>query len=102
MSQLFITVVGGLLVVIIAALFGFGGTTKVSVLDGGKVKKTGKWIIIISVVMFFIGLSLCKKSDPTQWGFDLNIPSTLYGVTIMLYAGLFFFVGKIVAWFQRP
>jgi hypothetical protein len=102
MSQLLISVVGGLLVVIIAAIFGLGGTTKVTVHGGGRIKKTGKWIIIISVVMFFIGLSLCKKSDPTQWGFDLNIPSTLYGVTIMLYSGLFFFVGKIVAWFQRP
>ncbi len=99
--ELLITVVGGLLVTIIAAWLGLGGTTKVTIRGGGKIKKTGKWIILISVVMFFVGLSLCRKSDPTQWGFDLNIPSTLYGVTIILYSGLFFLVGKVVAWFQR-
>jgi hypothetical protein len=101
MNELLISVVGGLLVIIIAATFGLGGT-KVTVQGGGRIKKTGKWIIIISVVMFLFGLSLLKKNDPTQWGFDLNIPSTLYGVTIMLYSGLFFVVGKIIAWFQRP
>jgi hypothetical protein len=53
MSQLLISVVGGLLVIIIAAIFGLGGT-KVTIQGGGKIKKTGKWIIIISVVMFFI------------------------------------------------
>ncbi len=102
MSQLVITVIGGLLVAIIAAWFGIGGPTKVALQGGYKPKKTGKWIIIISVVMFFVGLSLCEKTDPTQWGFDMSIPNTVYGVTLMLYSVLFFFAGKIVAWFQKP
>lgn len=102
MSQLAVTVVGGLLVAIIAAWFGIGGTTKVAVHGGYKPKKTGKWIVIISVLMILGGLAWTGSGSPTQGGFDLNRPQTLYGLTLAGYGLIFFFVGKIVVWFQRP
>ncbi|MFA5935068.1 MAG: hypothetical protein WC827_04240 [Candidatus Paceibacterota bacterium] len=100
MSQLLIDIIGGLAVVIIAAWFGLGVSTKITIQGGHKVKRTGKWIIIISVIMFFVGISLCKKGDSTLWGYDMSNPSTVCGVTIMLYSVLFFFVGKTITWFQ--
>ena len=35
------------------------------------------------------------------WGYDLNNPSTVYGLTLAGYGVIFFFIGKIVAWFQK-
>lgn len=101
MSSLIITVVGGLLVIIIASWFGLGGNTKVTVHGGGKVKKTGKWIIIISVVMILGGLVWAGSGSPAQGGLDFNKPVTLYGLTLAGYGLIFFFVGKVVAWFQK-
>lgn len=97
MSQLFINIIGGLVVVIIAALFGIGGTTKV-VVHGNRSGKAGKWIIIISLVMVFAGLSWHAKIAPTKSIFDFNDGGSL----LFSYGILFFIVGKVVAWFQRP
>ena len=102
MNGLISTVIGGLLVAIIAAIFGIGGSTKVTIQHGTRTKKTGKWIIIISVIMLIYGASLLKKGDPTKWGYDLNDPSNLYGITIIIYGVIFFVVGRIVGWYQRP
>ncbi len=102
MQNLIITVIGGLLVVVIASWFGLGGNTKVTVQGGGKVKKTGKWIILISVAMIFGGLAWAGSNSPAQGGFDFNQPSTVYGLTLAGYGILFFVIGKVVAWFQRP
>lgn len=97
MNQLFINIIGGLVVVIVAAWFGIGGTTKV-VVHGGRAGSAGKWIIIISVVMVFAGLSWHDKIAPTRNIFNFSDGgSLLFG-----YGILFFIVGKIVAWFQRP
>lgn len=102
MSQLFITVVGGLIVAIIAAWFGIGGTTRVAIQGGYKPKRTGKIIILISVCMILGGLAWAGSASPAQGGFNFNDPRTLYGITLAGYGLIFFFVGKIVAWFQRP
>ena len=102
MIQLIITVVGGLLVAIIAAWFGIGGTTKVAIQGGYKPKKTGKLIILISVVMIIGGLAWAGSNSPAQGGFDFSQPGTVYGLTLTGYGVLFFIIGKIVAWFQRP
>lgn len=97
MNQLFINIIGGLAVAIIAAWFGIGGTTKV-VVHGSKVRKTGKWIILISVAMILGGLSWHGKLAPTKSIFSFND----WGSWLFGYGILFFIVGKVVAWFQRP
>lgn len=96
MNQLLINVIGGVAVIIIAALFGIGGTTRV-VVHGTHARKTGKWIIIISVVMILVGASLAGKNPSHTGGLNFNDPGTL----LMGYGVLFFVVGKIVAWYQR-
>jgi hypothetical protein len=101
MGQLFITIIGGLIVAAIASWFGFSGSTKVTIHGGHKVKKTGKWIILISVVMILSGLAWAGSGSPAQGGLDFNKPVTLYGLTLAGYGLIFFFVGKVVAWFQK-
>jgi hypothetical protein len=93
LTQLFITIVGGLAVIILGTWFGIGGTTKV-VVQGSKVKKTGKWIIIFSILIILGGLT---------WAGSNSGPNVkIYGLTLAGYGVLFYSVGKIVAWFQRP
>ncbi len=96
MSQLFINIIAGLVVVIIAALLGIGGTTKV-VVHGNRSGKAGKWIIIISVVMILSGLFVLGKNPTPTAGIDFNNPGTL----LIGYGIIFFIVGRIVAWYQR-
>ena len=102
MNQLVITVVGGLIVLILGAWFGLSGSTKVRVEGGHKVKKTGKLLILISVLMILGGLAWAGSNAPAQGGVDLNIPGMLYGFTLAGYGVLLFIVGKIVAWWQKP
>jgi len=101
MSDLIITIIGGLVVIVIASWFGLGGNTKVTVHGGGRVKKTGKWIILISIAMIIGGLAWAGSNSPAQGGFDFSQPGTVYGLTLAGYGVLFFIIGKIVAWFQR-
>lgn len=102
MSQLAINITGGLIVAVLLSWFGLSGSTRVTVQGGHTVKKTGKWIMIISAVAIIVAFSFLRKGDPTKWGYDLNIPSNVIALTVILYGALFFVVGKIVAWFQRP
>ncbi len=88
MNTLLITVVGGLIVAFIASLFGWGGGRSTFV-QGVKIRKSGKIIIIISVLMILGGLSWAGSGSP------------LYGYTLAGYGVLFFIIGKIVAWFQK-
>ncbi|TSC59600.1 MAG: hypothetical protein LiPW15_620 [Parcubacteria group bacterium LiPW_15] len=101
MDQLFIQIVGGLIVAALAAWFGFGGTKRVIIHRAGPRRRTGKWIILISVPMIFGGLAWMGNSNPQ--GFDDWIkPPAVYGFTLAGYGVIFFVIGKIVAWFQRP
>lgn len=101
MDQLLLQVLAGLIVIIVGAWWGIGGSTKVVIQGNRKVKKTGKWMIIIAVAMILIGLTMLKKGDPTKWGYDMTNPSTLYGVTLAGYGFLLLLVGKVVTWFQK-
>ncbi len=100
MEQLIYTVIGGVLIAIITTIFGIGKTTQV-VVSGNKVKKTGKWIIIVSVLMILGGLSWAGSNSPPQGGLDFSKPGTIYGLTLAGYGVWAFIVGRIVAWFQR-
>jgi len=88
MNELIVTVIGGLIVAFIASLFGWG-SGRSTVVQGVKVRKSGKIIMIVSVLMILGGLSLAGSGEQ------------LYGYTLAGYGVLFFFVGKVVAWFQR-
>lgn len=100
MSSLFIQIIAGLIVVVLAAWFGIGGTTRV-VVHGGRTRKTGKWIILISVAMIFGGLSWMGSTNP-QGLSDWLKPPAVYGFTLAGYGVIFLVIGKVVAWFQRP
>ncbi len=97
MNELIITIIGGLTVVLVASWLGIGGGTHRVVVHGSNSKKTGKWIIIIAVLMVLVGLSL---NAGTEEGVSLQKPTA--GSVIAMYGVLFFIVGKVVAWFQKP
>ena len=100
MEQLIYTVIGGVLIAIISTILGIGGTKRV-VIHGNPVRKTGKWIIIVSILMIFGGLAWAGSNSPTQGGFDFSKPGTIYGLTLTGYGVLAFIIGKIIAWFQK-
>ncbi len=87
MNELLITVIGGLIVAFVAGIFGMSGNRS-TMIQGVKVRKTGKWIILISIAMILGGLYWANSSQ-------------LYGYTLAGYGLIFFVIGKIVAWFQR-
>ena len=92
MVQFLTQIIGGLIIVLITAFFGIGGTKHVTV-HGSSVRKTGKWIIIFSVIMIFGGLA---------WAGSNSGPNVkLYGYTLAGYGLLAYIVGRIVAWFQK-
>ncbi len=101
MTQLLITVTGGIIVAVIVAWFGIGGTKHITV-HGSPVRKTGKWIIFFSVIMIIAGLAWAGHNSPPEGGFDFNKPGTVYGITLACYGLIGFIIGWIVAWFQRP
>lgn len=88
MNELVITIIGGLAVAFIASLFGWGAGRS-TVVQGVKVRKSGKIIMIISALMILGGLA---------WAGNGN---EVYGYTLAGYGVLFFLIGKVVAWFQR-
>lgn len=90
MSQLFYTILGGVITAIIVAIFGIGGTTRV-VVHGTKINRSGKWIMFFSVIMIFGGLAWAGSSTSSQ----------IYGYTLAGYGVIAFIVGKIVAFFQK-
>src|SRR5882672_1960525 len=98
MSELFVQIIGGLIVAILAFFFGISGNRTKVVVQGTRVRKTGKWIIFISVLMILGGLTWAGSGSPSQGGFDFNKPATIYGLTLAGYGFIFLIVGKIVAW----
>lgn len=93
MNQLFISVVSGLVVIIIASFFGLGGSKNIRI-SGDRTRKTGKWIMIISAIVVFIGLSWAGK-NPSGSG------ELAPGYSLALLGVFSFFIGKFIAWFQR-
>lgn len=80
-------IIGGLVVAFIAWLFGINGSSK-TIIQGTRVRRTGKWVIIIAVSMLLGGLYWSNTNQ-------------VAGYTLAAYGALFFIVGRIVAWFQR-
>jgi hypothetical protein len=90
MSQFFIQILIGIIVTALTAWFGIGGTTRV-VVHGTKVRRSGKWIIFLSVIAIIAGLSWAG-SDPMN---------QTYGYTLAGYGVLAYITGRIIAWFQK-
>lgn len=99
MENFVITVAGGLTVLVLAKLLGLSGGSKFHVVTHGatKVKKTGKWMMVVGALMIIGGLALA--------GYQINSsdPLSLYqymGYTITGYGLLIHIVGRVVSWFQ--
>lgn len=101
MGQMLIEISAGLAVLMIATWFGIGGTTKIT-LNGGRTRKSGKILILISLGMIIGGLAWASSNSPIQGGFDFNKPGTIYGLTLTGYGFILLILGKVVAWFQKP
>jgi len=100
MGQLIITIIGGLAVMFIASLLGISEKMTITV-QGGKIRKTGKWVIILSILMILFGLYLCSQNPLKEGGYDMNKIKTVYGLTLIGYGVIIFGIGKFIAWFQR-
>lgn len=94
MSDLMIQVVAGIIVAIIVSLIGIGHHVRVS--QSTTIPKTGKKIILLSVVAILVGAYYGGQS-----GWDMDTTQGIVGATIAGYGVLFFFIGKVVAWYQR-
>ncbi len=92
MDSLFSQIISGIIVAIILGWLGFGGTKRVVIHNEGRVRKTGKWIMIISGIAIFIGLAWAGSSNSTSWQ---------PGHSLALLAFFVFLLGKLIAWFQR-
>lgn len=90
MSQLLFTILGGVITAVIVGWLGFG-KSKIVVVHGVRVKKTGKWMVIISILMILLGSYLHSKGG--------SFASA--GITIAAYGFVIFLIGRAVAWFQR-
>ncbi len=100
MSELLITIISGVIVAIIVAWFGIGGTKHVTI-HGSPVRKTGKWIIFFSIIAIFGGLAWAGHYSLPQGGLDFSKHGTVYGIALASFGLLALIVGKIVAWFQK-
>ena len=85
--DLLTSIIAGLVVAFLTGLFGWGSNRQ-TVIHGVRVRKTGKWIIIVSIAIIFAGLYWSETNK-------------LYGYTLAGYGLLGFVIGRIVAWFQR-
>jgi len=94
MSPLLISILGGLAVLIIGNWLGFGSSTRVTIHGAGKVRKTGKWIMIVSWIVIFTGLAWGGKDTPIKGQIAPG-----YGLAIL--GGFMYIIGRFIAWFQR-
>jgi len=103
MENFFIEIIIGVIVAALATWFGLSGSkTSVVIKEGVQVKKTGKKIIIVSIIMILGGFILIGNSLDQNNEVDYENIKFWMGVSFAGYGVLFYFLGKIVAWYQRP
>lgn len=76
--------------------------SQVVVVHGSKVKKSGKWIIIISSIIIIWGFLLLGNNSAPTAEINLINRQTVYGFSLIFWGGVLFIVGKIIVWFQKP
>jgi len=96
MSELAITIIGGLVVAIVVAIFGLSGTTRIFISNSHRSPRAGKIIILIGVVMIIAGLAWIGNNDSPQQKTSITDGGSL----LALYGVLFLIIGKVVKWFQ--
>ena len=102
MTDFIIEIIVGVIVTIVVAQLGIGVIkTKVVHTHEVKIKKTGKWIILISVAMIFFGLVAISNNHNPEAGFENENLKFWIGFAFLGYGIVLFIIGKIVAWFQR-
>lgn len=94
MSNLVITIIGGLVVAILASWLGLGGSTTVRIRGGARSSRTGKNIMIFSVIIVFAGLMWASKTTQPSETFTAGHGLAICGVFLFL-------IGRIIAWYQR-
>ena len=95
MKELAITVVGGILVIVIASALGIGKST-VTIKNSHGSSKLGKWLILLGVLMIIGGIAWAGNHPIPQGSTFTNT-----GHNIAIWGGLFFVVGWIINWFQK-
>lgn len=101
MKDLIYPIITGVVVLLIGSWFNIGNTHNIQV-RSGKVRKTGKWIMIISVAMAFAGLVLISQNSPPQGGIDFHNWKSGLGLLAIISGIIGYFIGKFIAWFQKP
>ncbi len=94
MSNLVITIIGGLIVAILASWLGLGGSTTVRIRSGVRTSRTGKNIMIFSIIIILGGLIWASKTTQPSGTFTAGHGLAICGVFIFL-------IGKLIAWYQR-
>jgi len=93
MNGIFTQVIGGIVLAVILRWLGLNNSSRV--IANNRNRKTGKWIMVISGIIIYIGLIWGGKEQ-------INYHGTIapgYGLAI---TGLFtFYIGKFIAWWQR-
>ncbi len=100
MSDLIIQVTGRVIVAVLIAWIGIGRKVKIVHSQGVQAKKTGKWMIVISVIMIMLGIILFDSAS-FEKGINFNNPKELYSISLLTFGIILLIIGKIVAWFQR-
>lgn len=95
MPDFLIQVIAGIIVAIIASFIGIGYKVRISHSSDSS-RKTGKKIMIFSGLAIFTGVILGGQS-----GWDMGTKQSVIGATMAGYGVLFFFIGKVIAWYQR-
>ena len=100
MSELIIQIISGVIAAMLIAWFGIGkNKTTVIQTQGIKVNKTGKWMMIIGVIMVIWGIILFGSIDHSLAG--AKNPNEFYFLALMVFGGLIFAIGKFINWFQK-
>ncbi|HTX87122.1 MAG TPA: hypothetical protein VMC41_03615 [Candidatus Nanoarchaeia archaeon] len=114
MNNLIVNIIGGVIVAVLVSWLGIGrgrssdvpgtsrGRSSTIVIQSPKARKTGKWIIIISVILIIWGIMLFGNSASQGAAINLSKPNAIYGLGLLEIGGVLFIIGKIIAWFQRP
>lgn len=102
MSNFILTVISGVAVALLVSWLGIGKDKGCKVLSNGfRVRKTGKWIIIISIIIIIWSFMLMGSNPNPSAGFDLHDSKTSNGLFMLIIGGFLFCVGKVVEWFQK-
>lgn len=99
MKEFFITVVGGLAVLMLASWFGLGGkSNRVVIVQNGKSNKKWKWLIVFSIILMVVGFYQFSSNYP-KGGFQN--PMSGFGFCLLFFGFILLCIGKFMVWLNR-